>query len=114
MKFKFISAVVACLAIAGCQSEKPAAGKVLAEINAQCQAYGFKPGTDAFAGCVYQSDQNRISGNRERRLRTAAAFQQMGAQMQAQAQQQQMINAMNRSRTCYTTGYGNTLRTQCY
>lgn len=114
MKLKFVWPLAAAVMVAGCQSEKPAQGKVLAQITAQCEAYGFKPGTDAFAACVYQSDQNRIAGNREQRLRTAAALQQFGNQMQQNAQNQQMINAMNRPRTCTTTGFGNTLRTTCY
>jgi uncharacterized lipoprotein YajG len=114
MKFRALGCLAACLLLAGCQSEKPATGKVLAEIQAQCQAYGFQPGTDVFAACVYQSDQNRIAGNRNRRMAAAMMLQQTGQQMQQNAQNQQMINAMNRPRTCTTTGFGNTLRTTCY
>lgn len=114
MKLKLV-AVFACLfVLEGCQSESPATGKTLAAIQSQCAAYGFKPGTDVYATCIFQADQNRINANRDARLRMAAALQQTGAQMQQNANQQAMINAMNRPRTCTTTGYGNTLRTQCY
>lgn len=108
MDLKLISVLAAFAALAGCQSESPAKGETLAKMQAQCAAYGFKPGTDVYAACVYQSDQNRITENRNARLRFAAALQQTGAQMQANA-------AANRPRTCYTSpAYGNTLRTTCY
>lgn len=112
MKFRFFA--IAMLALAGCQSEKPATGKVLAEINGQCAAYGFTPGTDAFAACVYQADQNRIDANRQKRMAFAMAMQNAGAQMQANANNQMMINAMNRPRNCTSRMVGTTLQTQCY
>lgn len=104
MKFRYFA--IALLALAGCQSEKPATGKVLAEINGQCAAYGFKPGTDAFAACVYQADQNRIDANRNRRMMAGMALHNMGVQMQA--------NAVIRPRTCTSRMVGATLQTQCY
>ena len=109
MKFRLIAAFAAVAALSSCQSESPAKGKTLAAIEAQCTAYGFKPGTDVYAACVYQSDQNRNA-----RLRFAAALAQTGQQMQQNASNQAMVNAMNRPRTCYTTGYGSTLTTRCY
>jgi len=114
MKFRLITAFAAVAALSSCQSESPAKGKTLAAIEAQCTAYGFKPGTDVYAACVYQSDQNRINQNRNARLRFAAALAQTGQQMQQNASNQAMVNAMNRPRTCYTTGYGSTLTTRCY
>jgi len=114
MKFRLIAAFAAVAALSSCQSESPAKGKTLAAIEAQCTAYGFKPGTDVYAACVYQSDQNRINQNRNARLRFAAALAQTGQQMQENASNQAMVNAMNRPRTCYTTGYGSTLTTRCY
>lgn len=108
MKIVSVGVIAACIALSGCQSESPAKGDTLAKLQARCAAYGFKPGTDAYAACIYQSDQNRIAQNRDARLRFAAAMQQAGAQMQANA-------AANRPRTCYTSkGYGNTYRTTCY
>lgn len=108
MKIGFVGVIAACVALSGCQSESPAKGETLVKMQAQCAAYGFKPGTDVYAACVYQSDQNRISQNRDARLRFAAAMQNAGAQMQANA-------AANRPKTCYTSkGYGNNYTTRCY
>ncbi len=107
--------VLASLTIAasGCVAERPAQGDTLAKIQLTCQGYGFQPGTPNFAACVMQLDQNRISENINRRRAFGAALQNMGNQMQANAQNQAMINAMNRPRTCRTTGYGTTLTTVC-
>lgn len=106
--YVLMAAPAVLIALAGCQAESPAKGETLAKIKAQCEAYGFKPGTDVYAACVYQSDQNRITENRNARLRFAAAMQHAGAQMQANA-------AANRPKTCYTSkGYGNNFTTTCY
>jgi len=107
MRQKSLIVLVSLGMLAGCQSEKSATGKTLADLQAQCTAYGFTPGTDVYAACVYQSDQNRIAQNRAARLRFAGAMQRIGQNMQAQA-------AANRPRTCYTNQMGSTLTTQCY
>jgi hypothetical protein len=42
--------------LAGCA---PTPEQLQAADQAQCAAYGFKPGKDGFAGCMMQQDQNR-------------------------------------------------------
>jgi len=115
MKLKLlIFAGVAGIVLSGCQTERPATGKVFQKLGEQCQKYGFKPGSDQFAACIYQMDQTRISRNRASRMAFAQGLGQVGAQMQQNANNQAMINAMNRPRTCYTSGFGSTLTTRCY
>jgi hypothetical protein len=95
------------LVLASCQSEQPATGKALEKIVATCAGYGFNAGTDAYAACVLQLDQNRIAQNRNTRLRIGAALSAAGNGMQANA-------AANRPVNCSTYRLGSTLQTRCY
>ena len=47
--------VVAVAALAGCVSD----AELRQQDEAQCTSYGFKPGTDAFAGCLQQENLGR-------------------------------------------------------
>lgn len=113
MKAVLISVTV--LALTGCVAEQPANQQQVQKLGEQCMTYGFKPGTDQFNACIFQLDQNRIAENRRRRIAIGNALSETGDQMQANARNQQMINAVNRPVTCNSTpGYGGTVRTNCY
>lgn len=103
---RFLVIAAAIAALSGCVAEQPATGQDLANIHASCRNYGFKAGTDAYTMCIYDMDQRRISANRDRRLRVANSMSMTGAQIQAQNNHQQMINAMNRpvNTRCYRQG----------
>lgn len=78
------------------------------KLGETCQAYGFKPGTDQFAQCIFQLDQNRIAENRRRRIAVGEALSEAGDNMQRNA-------AANRPINCTSTpGYGGTVQTRCY
>lgn len=103
---------IVCL-LTGCQSEQPANQVQAQKLGETCQAYGFKPGTDQFAVCIFQLDQQRIASNRQRRMAIGAAMGNMGAQMQA-------AGAANRPINCTSTlsgtfvGHPNQVQTSCY
>lgn len=48
-------AAAALISLASCES----AAEIRARDEAQCTSYGFKPGTDAFAGCLQQENLSR-------------------------------------------------------
>lgn len=64
--FRMTIVAAGLLAIAGC-----ATGPTVQDFAAACAAYGYQPGTDAFAGCV----QQEVAGHREGEFRRAQAFQ---------------------------------------
>lgn len=74
---KALAAVVSLLALTACVSQ-PANPKQMANHSMACQAYGFKPGSDQFAACMFQMDQNRMAAEQQQiaearsRIRTAA------------------------------------------
>lgn len=101
--------------IAGCQSEQPATQAQAQKLGETCQAYGFKPGTDQFALCIFQLDQQRIASNRQRRMAIGAAMGNMGASMQAAGAQQAALAAANRPVNCTSTrGLNGSIQTSCY
>lgn len=106
MKAAFLS-LLAVAFVSSCAAERPATGPELISIRKTCETYGFKAGSSQHASCVYQMDQERMTSNRDRRLRFARSMSMMGAGIQAQNNQQQMINAMNRpiNTTCSRNGY---------
>lgn len=97
---------VAMLVMAGCQSEMPATGKTAQTLSETCTGYGFKRGTDAFAACMLQLDQQRIAENRQRRQAIGAALSDFGEDMQQ--------SAAGSSVNCTSTRYKNIVRTNCY
>jgi hypothetical protein len=74
-------------------------------LQASCEAYGFKAGTDAFSACILQLDQQRMANARDRRMAVAASMQQMGANMQANARRQS---------NCTYNRIGNSIQQYCY
>lgn len=110
-------AACAALLLSACVTEQPANPQQSAQLGQTCQAtYGFQAGTDAYLQCVFQLDQQRINRNRERRMAIAQAFSDAGAQMQANARQQQAIAAATRPVNCTSrqSYYGGPVYTNCY
>ena len=107
---------IGLVVLAGCQSEQPATQEQAQKLGESCQAYGFKPGTEQFALCIFQLDQQRIASNRQRRMAIGAALAQTGANMQANARTQMMVNAMNRPVNCTSrrSYSGGPVYTSCY
>lgn len=113
MRSIVIAGLLAC-SLTSCVAEQPATGETLVKLGDTCKGYGFAPGTQNYAACLMQLDQNRIAENRSRRLRVASAMSNMGNQMQANARANQLSAAINRPVTCTSTpGYGGTYRTNC-
>jgi len=95
---------VGVAALAGCNTG-PATPEEASLIQSQCQSFGFKPGTDAFANCVLQMDQARVADARDRRQRVGAALAQVGQAQQRTYRQPVTCTAMR-------TGWMTTA--QCY
>lgn len=93
--------------MAGCVTEQPANQQLVQKLGEQCQSYGFKPGSDAFAACIFQLDQNRIAKNRQTRMAVAEALSEAGEDMQRNA-------ASNRPVSCNSIRVGNSVNTTCY
>ena len=53
--WRLVLALAVVTALAGCVSE----AELRQQDQAQCTSYGFKPGTDAFAGCLQQENLGR-------------------------------------------------------
>jgi hypothetical protein len=102
---KTLGALAALAMLSGCVAEQPAKGAALTELQASCEAYGFKAGTDAFSTCILQLDQQRMANARDKRMAVAASLQQMGAGMQANA---------SRQSNCTYRRYGNIIQQDCY
>lgn len=58
MKNKLIMllAVGGCLLAAACETTSDV--ELQAKFQAKCEKYGFKPGTDAFANCLMETEEN--------------------------------------------------------
>lgn len=93
-------AIIAVLTLCGCSSMKPA-DLALADNN-RCIGYGFKPGTDAYAQCRMQVDQQRVAANREtiRRI-TSNTYTPLPTPV------------VPTHTNCTSTMIGNTMQTQC-
>lgn len=103
--------VLFALALAGCVTEQPANAVMTQKLAATCQGYGFRPGTEAHASCIFQLDQQRISSNRARRMAFADALADTGAQMQANAAAAPVYRPVN----CTSRpGMNGVVRTSCY
>lgn len=106
---------LSALMLTGCITEQPATGAAAAKLAETCKSYGFKPGTDQFAVCVFQLDQNRMASNRQRRMAIGAAMAGTGAQMQANAARQSALATASRPTTCRSVAAaGGVVNTTCY
>jgi hypothetical protein len=102
---KTLGAISALIFLSGCVAEQPAKGAALTELQASCEAYGFKAGTDALSMCILQLDQQRMANARDKRMAVANSLQQMGAGMQANAPRQS---------NCTYNRIGNSIQQYCY
>ncbi|WP_062226356.1 hypothetical protein [Aureimonas frigidaquae] len=59
---RFACMIAALASLAGCQTITPE--QLRAADEAQCRSYGFKAGTDAFAGCLQRIDLARDADRR--------------------------------------------------
>jgi hypothetical protein len=101
-----IALVALAVGIAGCSTTTPA--ERLAQNQTTCERYGFKTGTDAYATCLMNLDQNQAQEERDRMRRVGAALSQMG----------NTYSQPRRTVTCNTfgtrTGTFNNATTTCY
>lgn len=110
---KYVVVAVMSLAITACATPEQIAARNAAYTQAiqdQCRAYGFQPGSDAFAGCVQRTHEN-VQGAAARRdaafycnQGVAQACAELGVVMPQQRPQ------MPRTTDCYTNRSG---YTQC-
>ena len=75
----------------------------VAHCTRKCSAYGFQPGSSDMKMCVMQSMERSAS---DARAHMAKAFSDAGRDLQQMNQPPQQTN-------CTTTGFGNTLNTNC-
>lgn len=99
---RLLLAAGAAILLAGCQTEQPADQAQIQQLGETCQAYGFTPGSNEFATCIFQMDQQRMATNRQKRMAMAGALQQAGQSFQR--------NRVN----CTTRPIGTTVYTNCY
>lgn len=119
-----VLAAGAVLLLAGCQTQqisemnytqrKELAGKLVQ----RCIDQGVKLGSAEMQTCTWaeaQAENAKRQNARRQMAAMGAAMQNAGNQMQANARNQQLINAMNRPVNCTSTsgGYG-MVRTTCY
>lgn len=96
---------VGVAALAGCNTG-PATAEQAASMQSQCQTYGFKPGTSAFANCLMQLDQTRIADATAKRRAMGEALSEIGRSQQQQTYRQPV--------TCNTMRTGHMMTTNCY
>lgn len=107
----------ALLSMAGCSTTSPE-DLHLADTQA-CSGYGFSPGTDEYAKCMFQLDQDRAN----RRAADALAYdQQMAAEANRPlAQPQQIVQPTysfggaqaQQPVTCKSSPFGGEVKTTC-
>ncbi len=106
---KLIFVLVVLTSLNGCaEMQERIAKRNQARLEAQCSSYGYTPGTDPFANCMMQVDQN----THQRNVETLRNLQQQNAALFQNNQQNQQVAPMPYLRAPVTTnctGYGNTL-----
>lgn len=101
MRTMIAAAAVAALPLAGCQTTE----QIEAANAATCESYGAVPGTPAYAQCriaLRQVAEQRAAARRAHVDRVLADYQRQQRATQA------------RRFTCTSTGYGDTVTTNCY
>jgi len=117
MKRLIVPMISLLVLVAGCQTEAPATGETAKKLAASCTGYGFKPGTQEHAMCVYQLDQQRIAGNRNRRMAVGMAMAGMGAGMQRNAAMMSAnrpVNCTSTPNSTWVGGPASSVSTTCY
>lgn len=113
--FKIVIVAALSASLYGCATEQPANPEQFQKLGETCQKYGFKPGSDQFAACIYQLDQQRIADNRQRRMAAAMAMQGMSNSFNANAAAMNQQAIANRQVNCTSTpGMNGVVRTACY
>ena len=100
---KIVLLVGVAVLLAACQTTTPE--MLLANQNATCAGYGFKPGTDAFANCMMQMDRDEQAEYRRRQQDLSDSMYDMNRSMR-----------MNRPVICNTveSATGASATTTCY
>lgn len=93
LMIRIVGIAALAVALCGCATTTPA--ERLAGNQASCQAYGFKPNTDAFASCIMQQEMADDASDADRRTRISAGLQAMG---------QSMTQPQRQTVTCNTFG----------
>jgi len=78
---------------------------------ATCRAYGFKPGTDNFAGCMMQLDQQRQNDQKQRLRAFGLALGMFGRSLQQPAAP---AYVPPRQLNCTSQNFGGIVHTNCY
>ncbi len=55
-RIKTTLVLLACICLSACETTSDA--ELQTKFQAKCEKYGFKPGTDAFANCLMETEQN--------------------------------------------------------
>ena len=100
---KIVLLVGVSVILAGCQTTSPEV--LLANQNAACAGYGFKPGTDGFANCMMQMDRDEQADYRRRQQELSDSMYDMNRSMR-----------MNRPVICNTveSAAGTSATTTCF
>ncbi|BCJ92154.1 hypothetical protein IZ6_28890 [Terrihabitans soli] len=120
--------VLALLTLSGCKTSEQVAMQAGAAHDAQCQSFGYAPGTDGYAQCrmqLYQTSAAVASNDYAARQAawTAASQAQAAESARRRQEQQQLLQNANTSTwkpyqppqtiTCDSRGYMNGVRTEC-
>lgn len=93
----------------GCNSG-PANQAQIQKMGNACQAYGFKPGTDLFAACVFRLDQSRMASNQQARMAVGQSMQAAGAAIANSSPPPRLYNHV---RCTSSPGLNGTVKTRC-
>jgi hypothetical protein len=95
----------AVVVLAGCQSDQLTVAEEIQQYGGQCQAYGFKPGSDAYANCVLQFHDQQAAADRQRRVAAAAFVANAGQSMSDAYKPAPTMNCTSQQRlgTVYTS-----------
>ncbi len=111
--------ICSALFISGCTktvdemsySERVALAKGIEE---SCVKQGTVPGTPEYSACLDIEAQREITGRANTQQRQRAALRNLGNQMQENARNQALVDAMNRPRTTDCYRYFNQVRCNTY
>lgn len=108
---RIIGIAALAVALCGCSTTTPA--ERLANNQASCQGYGFKPNTDAYSTCMMQMDLENKADDRRRRQAIGAALSDMGTAMTPPPRRSVTCNTFGSARNTGYGAYGNSTTT-CY
>src|SRR5690349_8646350 len=97
-----IFAAAAAVVLSGCATCE----QLMQQDGEACKAYGYTPGTDAYAGCMQTRDVQREQARAVALQNLSNSLQQMNQNLQQQQQQQQLINSLNRPVMTHCNTFG--------